>query len=89
MRVVVADPLVESVNVVGRKLQLLSDGSVPHIVGDSVTVPLLLNPFNAVSVRIVEPDAPGVPMVIVVGFAEIEKVGAGVTVSAITALEVA
>ena len=58
--------------------QLDSDGRPEHV-GVTVTAPLLLNPFSAVNVNVVEPDSPGKPMVIVVGFAEIVNVGAGVT----------
>ena len=81
--VVVALPFVARLIVDGLKLQLLSEGSPVHIDGVSVTLPLLLNPFCAVNVSVVDPDWPGRLMLIVVGLAVTVNVGAGFTVSVI------
>jgi ABC-type sulfate transport system permease subunit len=69
-------------------LQLVSNGKPEHV-GATVTLPLLLNPFCAVNVRVVDPDCPGAATLTVVGFAVTVNVGAGVTLSATVALELA
>jgi hypothetical protein len=79
----VALPFVARLIVEGLKLQLDSKGKAVHIDGVSVTLPLLLNPFSAVNVSVVDPDWPGAFTLIVVGFAVTVNVGAGFTVSVI------
>ena len=66
------------------ELHVVSEGKPEHV-GVIVTAPPLLNPFCAVKVRVVDPMAPGALTGIVVGFAEIVNVGAGLTVSVIAA----
>jgi hypothetical protein len=53
----------------------------PEQTGVTVTAPLLVNPFCDVNVNVVEPVCPGLGTGTVVGFAEIVKLGAALTVS--------
>lgn len=69
------------------KLQALSDGKPEHMGGERLIVPA--NPFVPVNVSTVEPEPPGLAIVIVAGFAEAVKVGGPFTVSARVAEEVA
>jgi hypothetical protein len=69
------------------KLQVVSNGMAEHNDAESAMVPL--KPFIAVNVSIVEPLPPGLLMATVVGLAVTLKVGAGVTTSAVEAVEAA
>lgn len=62
-------PFAVRVIVEGLKLQVDSEGMSEQSDEESVTDPLLLKPFAAVNVSVVEPDCPGAAMVMVVGFA--------------------
>jgi len=63
-------------------VQVVSDGS-PLYTGVTVAAPLLLKPFIAVNVSVVDPDWPGAVTGIVVGFAVAVNVGGAFTVSVI------
>lgn len=78
-------PFVETVNVtgtlvveevkatvVGLKLQVLCGGRYEQAVGESVPEPV--KPFCAVKVKVVDPDCPGLAMLIDAGLAVIENV---------------
>lgn len=61
--------VVDEVNVTveGLKLQMLFGGKLEHI--DDVSVPVPVKPFCAENVSTVDPDCPGLAMLIVAGFA--------------------
>jgi hypothetical protein len=58
-------------NIGGVKLQVLCAGKLKHMEGESWKLPV--SPFCAEKVSVVEPDCPGVAMLIVVGFAVMLK----------------
>ena len=74
--IVVAVPFAARVIVAGLKLQLDSLGMLEQSAGESVTAPLLLKPFSAVNVSVVEPDCPGAVTGMVAGFAATVNVAA-------------
>lgn len=66
----VVDPV--SVTVDGLKEQAVCDGRFEHEAAERVPDPL--SPFCAVKLSVVDPDCPGLAILIVDGFAEIENV---------------
>jgi hypothetical protein len=67
-------------------VQVVSDGRAPYT-GVTVAAPLLLKPFIAVNVSVVDPNWPGAVTGMVVGLAVTVNVGGGFTVS-VMALDV-
>lgn len=79
--VVVPLPAIEA----GLKLQLAPNGSPEHAAGLKATVPL--NPFCAVTVRVVIPEAPGERTVTVWGLTSSVKSGGGAVIVKLTAVD--
>jgi hypothetical protein len=61
-----------NVTVAGLKMQMLFGGRFEHIDGERVTEPV--KPFFAANVSVVDPDCPGLAMLIAVGLAAIANV---------------
>jgi hypothetical protein len=71
----------------GLKLQVLPNGKLEHIDGDSAAEPV--KPFCPANVSVVDPDCPGPPTLTTIGLALIMNPGVAMTVSVSVAEEAA